>query len=167
MSLSVGPEISAAAAATIGQQIRLATAFLRRRYLIIVICLLASVILGAAFLHIATPMYTASATMMIEPQKRSISEQSEAGAGPVEAAWIESQIELLKSPTVAAYIVKQLHLGDDPEFIDPGLLNKLLNRIGWGAPAPESDSRACCSRDVCGHEPTSRQTGQGKLPHRH
>lgn len=136
MSLRIGPEISAAAAATFGEQIRLAIAFLRRRYRIIVMCLLASVILGVAFLYMATPIYTATATMMIETQKNSIAERSEAGTGPVDAAWIESQIEILKSPTVAAYIVKQLHLADDPEFVrtDAGFLSNLRT------PAPRSDA---------------------------
>ena len=162
MSLSVGPQFSAAAAATIGEQIGLATAFLRRRYLIVVVCLLASVTLGAAYLYTTTPIYTASATMMIETQKRSLFEQSEAGAGPADVAWIESQIEFLKSPTVAAYIVKQLHLANDPEFVgtDAGLLSKLLNRIGWGAPAPKSDAeRAAVATSVLMSQLRVRRVG--------
>ena len=61
-------------------------------------------------------------------------------------AWIESQIGVLKSQNVAAYVVKQLRLAEDPQFIRSGdglidqLLagfDKLLARLGWQAPEPK------------------------------
>ena len=35
-----------------------------------------------------------------------------------DAGWVESQIGVLKSLNVAAYVVKQLRLADDPAFIE-------------------------------------------------
>ena len=32
-------------------------------------------------------------------------------------AWIESQIGVMRSQNVAAYVVKQLRLAEDPEFV--------------------------------------------------
>src|SRR6516165_336458 len=101
--------------ATLSQQLGFVIGFLRRRYLIITICVLLSLAAGALFLYAAKPMYTASATMMIETHRDSGVLPGTSG-GPTDAAWIESQIEILKSADVAAYVVKQLHLADDPAF---------------------------------------------------
>jgi succinoglycan biosynthesis transport protein ExoP len=138
MSVSA-PEFTAGP--TISEQVSLVTGFLRRRYLIIVICVLLSSAMGALFLYAAPPMYTASATMMIETQKDSVLRLG-ASDGPLDAAWIASQIEILKSQDVAAYVVKQLHLADDPEFpkSGAGLWEKILDRLGWGPRAPASDA---------------------------
>ena len=61
-----------------------------------------------------------------------------------DSAWIESQIGVLKSQNVAAYVVKQLRLAEDPEFIRSRLLrrcvDKLLARFGWGASEPKSEA---------------------------
>jgi uncharacterized protein involved in exopolysaccharide biosynthesis len=61
-----GPE---APSASIAETMDFVANFLRRRWLTIIICVLLSVVAGAVFLHMASPIYTASATMMIETQK--------------------------------------------------------------------------------------------------
>src|SRR5262245_6265590 len=116
--------------------------FLRRRYLIILTSLLLCLPLGALYLFTAPSSYTASAAILIEPRKGLL--QQTLGGDPQlpDAAWIESQIGVLKSQNVAAYVVKQLRLAEDPEFIrsDEGLIDrlltlsdKLLARLGWPA----------------------------------
>jgi succinoglycan biosynthesis transport protein ExoP len=84
----------------------------------------------------------ASATMMIETEKHTLFEPNQSANAPADAAWIESQIRISESPSVAAYVVNHLHLADDPKFVrsESGLFDKLLNRIGWGPPAPQSDA---------------------------
>jgi len=126
--------------ASISEYLNFAIGFLRRRYLIIAICVLLSAAVGALFLYAASPMYTASATMMIETHKDSV--LTGVADLPPDAPWIESQIEILKSQDVAAYVVKQLHLADDSQFpqSSAGLWEKLLNRLGWGPRAPASDA---------------------------
>ena len=127
---------------TLGDRIDFALGFLRRRYLIIIIPLLLSLALGALFLFTARPTYTASSVMMIETRKSALQE-SFGGSTPPDSAWIESQVGILKSINVAAYVAKQLRLADDPQFVRPetGLLDKLLARLGWGD-APETRSEA-------------------------
>src|SRR5262249_30719452 len=46
--------------------------------------------------------------------------------------WFETQLQNLKSLNVLSYVVKQLHLADDPEFLhsESGLLSKLRTRFG-------------------------------------
>jgi polysaccharide biosynthesis transport protein len=136
------------ASPTLGGQIDIVTKFLRRRYLIILIGLLLSLPFAALYLFLAPATYTASATIMIEPRKSPLS-QTLGGDPPSDAAWIESQIGILKSQNVAAYVVKQLRLAEDPEFISSGdglpeelqaRFDKLRARLGWHTPEPKSEA---------------------------
>ena len=58
-----------APAQALGAQIDIVTNFLRRRYLTIIICVLMGVAAGAVYLYMASPLYTASATMLLEARK--------------------------------------------------------------------------------------------------
>ncbi len=117
--------------------------FLRRRYLTILIGLLLSLPVGALYLYLAPPTYTGSTTMMIETRNSQILQKSPVGELRPDAAWIESQIGILRSPSVAAYVVKQLRLAEDPQFIrSDGLFDKLLARLGWGSGSTEPTSDA-------------------------
>ena len=111
----------------LGSEWILSLGFLRRRYLIILASLLLSLSLGALYLFTTAPTYTASATILIEPRK-GLLQQTLGGDPPPDAAWIESQIGVLKSQNVAAYVVKQLRLAEDPQFIrsGDGLIDQLL-----------------------------------------
>ena len=133
-----GPE---APSASIAETMDFVANFLRRRYLTIIICVLLSVVAGAVFLHMASPIYTASATMMIETQKTPF-QDSLLSKTTQDAPWIESQIGVLKSQPVAAYVVRQLRLADDPQFIrsDIGPFDKILARLGWGDPEPQTEA---------------------------
>jgi succinoglycan biosynthesis transport protein ExoP len=134
-----GPE--SPASATLAQRLDFAVAFLRRRYLSILACLLLSLPVGALYLFTAPPTYTASAAMMIETRHSPLQE-SLLGGAPTDSAWIESQIGILKSQNVAAYVVKQLRLAEDPEFTrsEVGLFDKLLARLSWRTSEPKSDA---------------------------
>jgi polysaccharide biosynthesis transport protein len=140
------------ASLTLGQRMDFIVGFLRRRYLIILASLLLSLSLGALYLFRAAPIYTASATILIEPRKGLL--QQTLGGDPLpDAAWIESQIGVLKSQNVAAYVVKQLRLAEDPQFIGSGdglfdqlidqllaRLDKLLVRLGWQTAEPKTEA---------------------------
>jgi polysaccharide biosynthesis transport protein len=145
-----GPETPASP--TLGERMDFVAGFLRRRYLIILASFLLSLSLGALYFFTAAPTYTASAAILIEPRK-GLLQQTLGGDPPPDAAWIESQIGVLKSQNVAAYVVKQLRLAEDPKFIGSGdgpidqllagldkLLDKLLVRLGWEAPEPKTEA---------------------------
>ena len=125
------------APATLAERIDFVIGFLRRRYLIILVPLVLCLPLAALYLLITPPTYTASAVMMIEPRKNLL-QGSLLGDVTPDANWVESQIVLLKSTNVAAYVVKQLRLADDPGFIgsEPGLFAKFLARVGWRLRTP-------------------------------
>jgi succinoglycan biosynthesis transport protein ExoP len=132
-----GPERPAR---TIGQRLDYISGFIRRRYLSITICILLGLPIGAFYLFATPPSYIASSTILIEGRSNQI-QQTLFGDAPPDAAWIESQLVVLKSQSVAAYVVKQLRLADDPEFIrSTGPLGKLLARYGWDVPEPKTDA---------------------------
>jgi uncharacterized protein involved in exopolysaccharide biosynthesis len=62
-------------------------------------------------------------------------------AVPLDMAWFETNLQNLRSVNVLGYVVKQLNLANDPEFLrsDKGPLERLFSWIGLGAAAPKSD----------------------------
>ena len=60
---------NAPASQTLAAQLDFVTKFLRRRYLTILVCMLLSLVGGALFLYMAKPLYTASATMLLEARR--------------------------------------------------------------------------------------------------
>jgi polysaccharide biosynthesis transport protein len=140
-SISVtGPEFRASP--PLRDRIDFVLSFLRRRYLTILICLLLALPVGALYLFFAPPTYTGSTTMMIETRNSQILQKNSVGDLRPDSAWIESQIGILKSQNVAAYVVKQLRLAEDREFLrsNIGPFDKLLARFGWGDPEPTTEA---------------------------
>jgi len=127
------------AAPAFAERVDRVIAFLRRQWWIILVFLVLSLPF-AAFYHFTSPAtYTASATMMIETRKSPIPEML-VDAVP-DAGWIESQIGILKSQNVAAYVVKQLRLADDPEFSrSDSILDKMLVRVGLKTSEPRNEA---------------------------
>ena len=125
---------------TWAERIDFGIGFLRRRYLTILIFLVSALLLGAAYLLVTPSTYTATATMIIDPRNSQILQQSSVGTVQPDSAWIDSQIGILKSQNVAAYLVKQLRLAEDPKFTgSDGLIDKLLSRLSW-ASEPKSEA---------------------------
>jgi polysaccharide biosynthesis transport protein len=148
-----GPDLPATT--TLGERFDFVVSFLRRRYLAVLIPLLLSLALGGLYLFKTPPTYTASGAILIEPRK-GLLQQTLAGDPLPDSAWMESQIGVLKSQNVASYVIKQLRLAEDPQFIRSGdeLIDKLLvgfdkllvgfdqllARFGWEAdPKTEAD----------------------------
>src|SRR5260370_27157110 len=96
-------------------QIGLAVAFLRRQYLVVLACVVLSAVLGTLYLLITPTSFTASAVMMIDTSKDLSLPVTLSQGGPTDSAWIESQVGILRSASVAATVVKQLHLAEDPQ----------------------------------------------------
>jgi polysaccharide biosynthesis transport protein len=116
-----------------GELFALALGFLRRRYLIMSTCLLLSFICAGAYLLVTPPTFTATAMMLIDtrPSEALQSSSGQSGSTAVDPAWLESQIAILKSQSVASYVVKQLKLDEDPAFTatDPGFIDQLIHFV--------------------------------------
>ena len=88
-----------------------AIGFLRRQYLVILVVAMLGAGAGGIYLGVATPIYTAQTSVYIDLHKNPIDQQAGLfGNDPIE---IESQIQIIKSKTVAASVIKKLQLFDD------------------------------------------------------
>jgi succinoglycan biosynthesis transport protein ExoP len=129
------------ASPTVGERIDFVKAFLRRRYLGILIFVILSVPCAVLYLFVIPPTYTASAMLLIESQSNVLQHTIFGGDLRVDASWIESQMGVLRSQNVAAYVVKQLRLADDPQFTrEPDLIDKVMIRLGYKPPWTKSET---------------------------
>src|SRR5689334_4506307 len=121
---------------TLSERIDIVASFMRRRYRIILLGVIACLPLGALYHYVTPASYTASTTVVLETQ-RGLLQESILGHATTDASWIESQIGVLKSQNVAAYVVKQLRLAEDPVFTGigsgPTFIDKVLARLGWAS----------------------------------
>ena len=88
--------------------------------------------MGFLYLLTTPPSYTATATMIIDTKRVQLfQQQSMFNDMPFDTGAVESQVEILKSETIALAVIKQLHLTEDPEFVGPGtgLMGVLLSSV--------------------------------------
>ena len=106
--------------------------FVRRQYPVIGFVLAIAIALGFVYVMTTPPSFTATTTMMIDAKRVQLFQQSSMiNDLPIDAATVESQIEVLKSETIAQAVIDKLHLVNDPEFVGPGggLVGTLLNMV--------------------------------------
>jgi len=90
---------------------------LRRRKNVIGASVLITTIVAAVVVMQVTPRYTATATLLLDPQKTHIVDMQAVISGlPVDAAAVRSELELVKTPTIAESVVRKLNLTAIPEF---------------------------------------------------
>ena len=71
---------------------------------------LASLLLGLTYLWLATPMYTATASLFVDPRTRKIEEAVPGGMGS-DTTLLESQVAIITSDGVLKKVVSKLNLG--------------------------------------------------------
>jgi polysaccharide biosynthesis transport protein len=114
----------------------------RRRFGIIVLIFSVCVLCGAIYLYVAAPKFLAQASILIDTRKTQLfQQQSVVGDSTIDSPAVDSQIEVLKSEAIAAAVVKQLHLTEDPEFVGskPGILGSILSYFRNATPPSEAD----------------------------
>src|SRR6185312_7174686 len=87
---------------------------------------------AAAYVMTATPLYTATATILAEPHRSQVADTTDQPQTPssfgTDDAMVESQALLIQSAAVLQRVVDQLNLVNDPEFAPhPGLLDPIRN----------------------------------------
>ena len=116
-----------------------ALGFLRRHYLVIALCAVLSLAASIGVLKATPPTYTAQVKVLLGNSKApAVQPQSMLDDAPID---MESQIEILKSKTIATSVVNQLNLADDPDMNGKGSpLHVALNavRAMAGIPLPEA-----------------------------
>ncbi len=95
---------------------RLYSVFHRRMRLYGAVALLVFLISVLMLLQ-ATPMYTATASVMLDPRREQVTDIEEVLSGlPPDSSVIDTEVEVLKSRQLAERVVEALKLDEDPEF---------------------------------------------------
>jgi polysaccharide biosynthesis transport protein len=116
--------------------------FVRRQFAVILFVTLLALALGVIYVATTRPSYTAQAQLLIDARKVQVfQQQSVLGDSPIDAAQVESQAEILKSENIAAAVIKNLHLTNDPEFVGSGggLIGALVGLVFGGSDKAASD----------------------------
>ncbi|MGY4472358.1 succinoglycan biosynthesis transport protein ExoP [Bradyrhizobium sp. LB9.1b] len=89
-------------------------------------------ILALLYLFTAAPLFTSTASMVIDTRKVQLfQQQSNLSDLAVDAGTVETQVEILKSNNVSLAVIRDLHLIDDPEFTGGGggLLGAVIGSV--------------------------------------
>jgi succinoglycan biosynthesis transport protein ExoP len=91
---------------------------LRRQLVVIIPLLVLGTVLGATYLAIAKPSYTAQSQLIVDTHKLQLQDRPLFGDTPRDAGFVESQLQILQSERLALSVIKDLQLTEDPEFVD-------------------------------------------------
>jgi len=127
----------------------------RRRWLAFLLGFLATLVAAVAYLALATPQFTATAVLVLDPRKQVVTTSPEVlpDADP-NSSMVDTQVELIQSRAVIGRAVDELGL--KPKAVangdSPGLLKVLLGKIRASGPpavpASEHDVRENLIDDV-------------------
>jgi succinoglycan biosynthesis transport protein ExoP len=123
--------------------VRTVTAFVTRQFPLMLFTILMTVALGIVFYYTTPPRFTGAALLILDSHKAQLlQQQSPLGLElPVDSTAVDSQVEILKSETVALSVIKDLHLTDEPEFKPSvGILDSLMQLLpGTGSREPPTE----------------------------
>lgn len=110
---------------------------------------IAALTLAIAYLAFAAPLYTATASLFVDPRTRKIvSEEVVQGGFGSDLALVESQVSILTSDAVLKRVVDKLQLEADPEFAPPlglGVLSRIKALVIPRATSPDKTVQAIAS----------------------
>jgi polysaccharide biosynthesis transport protein len=116
-------------------------AFARRHVAIIAIATCCSLALGFVYLLTTPPKFTAHTRLLIDSSKlRVLQQQPQTNDAPLDAAQVDSQVELLNSDNIAVLVIRKLHLNEDPEFVGGG--SSFLGRLFGASPSRLSEAES-------------------------
>lgn len=115
---------------TLDQTVSSAIGLISRQYPVMIITVLLCLGMAGTYLLTVPKRFTGTAVLMIDSRKmQGLQTQvgGTSGDNPIDSAMVDSQVEILKSETIATSVIKDLHLLDSTEFMngDEGLLSGL------------------------------------------
>lgn len=129
----------------LGDLVNFTLGFLRRQYALILFVTALAAVISVIYLRVTPPTYTAQVKVLFGSAKAQfVQQQSMLAESPLDVAQLESQIEIIKSKAIAASVIKQVNLANDPDFkASPPPLQKLLSffrSARGGDPAKRNDT---------------------------
>jgi len=111
------------------------TGLIRRQYLLIVIIVAFTTAIGGVYLMTTPAVYSARARLLIDSGTVRAVQQQMVPSNiyvPIDFSAIMTQVEVLKSDSIALTVIKNLHLAENPAFVgrtEQGLLQVLLGPL--------------------------------------
>lgn len=107
---------------------------IRRRWKVPALMALAIGMLAAVAAAMMPDRFDAAAVVQIDPRKKTISNlESVVSELKADAATVESEVEIIRSRSIALKVIEILKLRQDPEFERVSHLRRLLNSFGLGS----------------------------------
>lgn len=110
------------------------------------------VALGGTYLITAPRLYSSTAELIIDSRKsQALQQQNPLGTElPLDSATVESQVEILKSESIALAVINDLRLFDVPEFTSPSGIDAVLDGISGLFSEPQQLSERALTRWALG-----------------
>lgn len=110
-------------------------AIAQRNWRLIALCGLGFLALAVAYVLLATPLYTSTASLLIDTRmNQTLQKQNIIEDTPVDTSMVDSQVNVLQSDSVGSEVVRKLNLTQDPEFVGPpsgGSALLIYNTVGF------------------------------------
>lgn len=104
---------------------------LRRNLRLIMLTTLIGTFIATAAVFSMTPLYKASALVLVDSRKTKILQDSEVVGRPgTDSGVIDSEAEMIKSPAIMRAVAKKLDLQNDDEFTGPTGIIGSIKQIG-------------------------------------
>jgi succinoglycan biosynthesis transport protein ExoP len=101
----------------LGEVVNSTLGLLRRQYVVIIFVTALALAVSAIFLRVTPPTYKGQVKILFgNPKALFVQQQSLLAEAPIDAAQLETEIEILKSKAIATSVIKQLRLADDRDF---------------------------------------------------
>jgi polysaccharide biosynthesis transport protein len=136
---------------SIGEMIHFAFAFARRQYLVIILTAVLAMAASVVYLWITPPTYTARVQILFGNSRSQFVQQQSLLTDPaVDISQIETQLQIIKSRAIAAKVINELKLADDPDFSGgrPSLWSRARSWIFGPHKDPEFDAAGQPSEGV-------------------
>src|SRR5260370_28126654 len=114
----------------------------RRQLHLIVLVVLLSCVLGGAYLLTTPKRFSSMAEMVIDSRKTQLLQQQNPMGieAPIDSAMVDSQVEVMKSESIALAVIKDLRLKEHREFVGGGgLISAILNLFSFDDGEAPSD----------------------------
>lgn len=106
---------------------------IRRHVPLVVSGVAAGLIIAGAYVAVRTPVYRATATLMIDPARPNVLASQQVTELPmVDSGFVDSATEIINADFIAQDVVSRLKLGNDETFARPSGVKALLARLVGG-----------------------------------
>lgn len=120
---------------------------LRRRWTVIASMFALAIVVAATYVAATSQRYTAASLLLFNVRAAEPFQQRGYPNAAADSAYVDSQVEVLKSEAIAKSVVRNLNLLSDPEFISRtggflGILRNISNAVVGSRTQPNEEGRA-------------------------